>query len=128
MTNERKPVAFGDLRGWIGALKAAGELHEINADVDWNIELGTIMRLAQGPGTGKALLFNNIKDYNKSTSRCRRIFGSALNNNRRIAMMLGLPPETHARELVKIGRNILTETIAPKTVKSGPVKENIVTA
>ena len=49
MTLERKPVAYGDLRGWIDALRAAGELHEINAEVDWNIELGTIMRLAQGP-------------------------------------------------------------------------------
>src|SRR5882724_11976356 len=127
MNTERKPVAFGDLRGWIKALKAEDELHEINAEVDWNIELGTIMRLAQGPGTGRALLFNNIKDYNKPTSRCRRIFGSALNNNRRIAMMLGLPPDTHPRELVKIGRNILTETIPPTIVKSGPVKENIIT-
>src|ERR1700752_3280728 len=123
---ERKPVAFGDLRGWISALKAQGELHEIDAEVDWNIELGTIMRLAQGPGTGRALLFNNIKGYNKPTSRCRRIFGSALNNNRRIAMMLGLPPDTHPRELVKIGRNILSEKIPPKILKTGPVKENII--
>ncbi len=59
---ERKPVTFGDLRGWIAAIKQQGELTEITAEVDWNIELGTIMRLAQGPGTGKALLFNNIKD------------------------------------------------------------------
>src|SRR5262245_66473184 len=128
MTLERKPIAFGDLRGWIGALKKAGELHEVNAEVDWNIELGTIMRLAQGPGTGRALLFNNIKGYNKPTSRCRRIFGSALNNNRRIAMMLGLPPDTHPRELVKIGRNILSETIPPKIVSSGSCKENVVAA
>ena len=64
MTIERKPVAYGDLRGWIDALKAAGELQEIDAEVDPNIELGTIMRLAQGPGTGPALLFNNIKGYN----------------------------------------------------------------
>jgi UbiD family decarboxylase len=49
MSNERKPVAFGDLRGWIAALKAQDELQEIDAEVDWNIELGTIMRLAQGP-------------------------------------------------------------------------------
>ena len=27
MTLERKPVAYGDLRGWIDALRAAGELH-----------------------------------------------------------------------------------------------------
>ena len=106
MSVERNPTAFGDLRGWIDALAAHGELQEIDAQVDWNIELGTIMRLAQGPGTGKALLFNNIKDYNTPASRCRRIFGSALNNYRRIAMMFGLPPDTHPRELVKIGRTI----------------------
>src|SRR6266481_1617498 len=126
MSNERKPVAFGDLRGWIAALKAHDELQEIDAEVDWNIELGTIMRLAQGPGTGPAMLFNNIKDYNKPTSRCRRIFGSALNNYRRIAMTLGLAPDAHPRELVKIGRNILAGAIPPKIVGTGPVKENII--
>src|SRR5499425_1164886 len=103
ITVEHKPVAFGDLRGWIAALKAQGELHEIDAEVDWNLELGTIMRLAQGPGTGKALLFNNIKDYNGPGARCRRVFGSSLNSYRRVAIMLGLPPDTHPRELVKIG-------------------------
>src|SRR4029453_7782358 len=92
---ERKPIAFGDLRGWIAALEAQDELTEINAEVHWNIELGTIMRLGEGPGPGKAVLFNNIKDYNAPASRCRRIFGSALNNYRRIAMMMGLPPDTH---------------------------------
>src|SRR5262249_37712510 len=64
---ERRPVAFGDLRGFIEALRAQGELAEIDAEVDWNIELGTVMRLAQGPGNGKALIFNNIKDYNAPT-------------------------------------------------------------
>ncbi len=127
MSTERKPVAFGDLRGWMRALVAAGELQEVDAEVDWNIELGTIMRLAQGPGTGPALLFNNIKGYNTPASRCRRIFGSALNNYGRIAMMLGLPPDTHPRDLVQIGRTILQEGIPPKIVKSGACKENVVT-
>src|SRR5262245_19190995 len=98
MTVQRKPVAFGDLRGWMAALEAAGELRRIAGQADWNIELGTIARLAQGAGTGPALVFNNIKDYNKPSSRCRRIFSNALNNYRRIAMMLGLPPDTHPRE------------------------------
>jgi 4-hydroxy-3-polyprenylbenzoate decarboxylase len=115
------------LRSFIEALKGQGELAEIDAEVDWNIELGTIMRLAQGPGTGKAVIFNNIKDYNTPTARCRRIFGSSLNSYRRIALMLGLPPDTHPRELVKIGRTILTGSIPPRIVATGPVKENILT-
>ena len=127
MSVARTPIAFGDMRAWIAALKAQGELTEIDAEVDWNLELGTIMRLAQGPGTGKAMLFNNIKDYNTKTARCRQIFGSALNSYRRIAMMLGLPPDTHPRELVKIGRTILAGSIPPKIVATGPVKQNIVT-
>ena len=72
MTAERKPVAFGDMRNWMKALKSAGELREIDAEVDWNVELGTVTRMAQGPGTGPALLFNNIKDYNKNTTPLRR--------------------------------------------------------
>src|SRR5262249_22407906 len=127
MTVERKPVAFGDLRGWIAALKAAGEFREIDAQVDWNIELGTILRLAQGPGTGPALMFNNIKDYNRPDSRCRRVFGGGLASHRRVAMMLGLPPDTHPRELVKLGRTILNERIPPKIVNDGPVKQNVIT-
>jgi UbiD family decarboxylase len=126
MTVGRKPVAYGDLRGWMSALRKAGELHEVDAEVDIDYELGTIMRLAQGPGTGPAMLFNNLKGYNTPRSRCRRIFGSALNNNRRIAMMLGLPPETHARDLVKLGRTILQESVPPRVVATGPCKDNIV--
>src|SRR3974390_3035869 len=125
MTNERKPVAFGDLRSWIGALDKAGELQRIDAEVDWNIELGTIARLAQGAGTGPALLFDNIRDYG-ANARCRQGFAGGLSSARRVAMMRGLPPDTHARELVKLGRTILTGSVPPKIVGSGPVKENIV--
>ena len=124
---ERVPAAYGDLRGWIAALEAAGELRVIGAEVDWNVELGTIMRLTQGAGTGPALLFNNIKDYNLPRSRCRRLFGGGLSGYRRIAMMLGLPPDTHPRALVKVGRTILDGRIAPTVVKDGPVKEKVIT-
>jgi 4-hydroxy-3-polyprenylbenzoate decarboxylase len=40
--------------------------------------------------------------------------------------LLGLPPDTHPRELVKIGRTILNDRLPPKIVDTGPVKENIV--
>jgi 4-hydroxy-3-polyprenylbenzoate decarboxylase len=54
MTSERKPVAFGDQRAWIKALREQGELHEVTAPVDWNVELGTVTRLAQGTGGAAA--------------------------------------------------------------------------
>src|SRR4030088_2757727 len=127
MTMDRKPAAFGDLRGWIKALAAAGELHDVKAGVDRDIELGPIMRLAHGAGTGPALLFHNIKAYNHSASLCRRVFGCGLSSYRRVAMMLGLAPDTHPRELVKIGRRVLNGSIAPKIVSGGPCKENVIT-
>ena len=107
MSVERKPVAFGDLRPGSRPCATQASSTKSSAEVDWNIELGTIMRLAQGTGEGPALLFNNIKDYNKKDARCRRVFGCSLSSYRRIAMMLGLPPDTHPRELVKICRTIL---------------------
>jgi 4-hydroxy-3-polyprenylbenzoate decarboxylase len=125
MITERKPIAFGDLRGWMKALDAAGEIQKIEAEVDWNIELGTIARLAQGPGTGPAVLFSNIRDYG-ANARCRQVLTGGLSSPRRVAMMLGLPPDTHPRELVRLGRTVLTDAIAPKIVKTGPVKENVV--
>jgi 4-hydroxy-3-polyprenylbenzoate decarboxylase len=127
MTAERKPAAFGDARSWIKALEAAGEVKAIDGEVDWNIELGTIARLLQGPATGPAVMFNNIKDYNGSSSRCRRVFTGALASYRRIAMMMGLPADAHPRELVKLGRTILTGSVPPKIVATGPCKEHIVT-
>ena len=96
MDIERKLVAYGDLRGWIRALRAAEEIKEIDAEVDWNIEIGTVMRLAQGTGDGPAMMFNNIKDYG-ANARCRRVFGCGLASYRRVALMLGVAPDTHPR-------------------------------
>ena len=125
MSIERKPVAYGDMRGWLKALDAAGELKRVEAEVDWNIELGTIARIAQGEADGPALLFNNIRDYG-ANARCRSVFTGGLASYRRLAMLLGLPPDTHARELVKLGRSVLSSGIPPKIVSTGPCKENII--
>ena len=47
-------MSFGDLRGWIDHLRKQGEPQEINAEVDWDCELGTITRKAFGAGNGPA--------------------------------------------------------------------------
>lgn len=124
---ERKPVAFGGLRGWIDALRNANELREIDAEVDWEYELGTIVRMAQGTGDGPALLFKNIKDYNGPDAFSSQLFSGGQGSYSRLAMMFGLPQDTPPRELVKICRYIFNEQLPPVSVDTGPVKENIIT-
>jgi UbiD family decarboxylase len=121
-----KKAQFGDLRGWIDALRKEGELHQIDAEVDWDCELGTITRRAFGNGDGPALLFSNIKDYNKNTTRCSSVFTGGLSNYSRVAMMFGLPKDAPITELVRAARKAYASRVPPVKVKTGPVKENIV--
>jgi UbiD family decarboxylase len=118
-------MIFGDLRGWIRRLREEGELHEIDAEVDWDVELGTITRRAIGSGRGKALLFNNIKGY--KAGRCTRVFAGSMSSYSRIALMFGLPKDAPITELVKAVRAMFKRRMPPVVVESGPVKENILT-
>lgn len=121
------PTPYGDLRGWIEALRREGEIHDIDVEVDWECELGTVTRKAFGNGDGPALMFNNIKDYNGPGARCSKLFTGGLSNYSRVAMMFGLPKDASITELVKAARKAYAGRIPPVTVKTGPVKENIVT-
>jgi 4-hydroxy-3-polyprenylbenzoate decarboxylase len=123
LSNVMVPRAFGDLRGWIEALRQAGELQEIDAEVDWECELGTIARKAFGQGNGPALLFKNIKGYNGPNARCRQVFTGGLSNYSRVAMMLGLPKDAPVTDMVRATRHYLGQRVTPVTVKTGKVKE-----
>jgi 4-hydroxy-3-polyprenylbenzoate decarboxylase len=116
-------MQFGDLRGWIAHLKKAGELHEINTEVNWDCELGTVTRRVFGNGNGPALLFNRIKDY--TDGRCTQLFTGGLSNYSRVAMMFGLPKDAPITDLVKAARKAYASRVPPVVVKTGPVKENI---
>ena len=117
-------MQFGDLRGWIAQLRQEGELHEVDTEVDWDCELGTVTRRAFGNGDGPALLFSNIKDYGHN-ARCSKVFTGGLSNYSRVAMMFGLPKNASITELVKAARRAYAGRIPPVTVATGPVKQNI---
>ena len=121
ISNVMVPRAFGDLRGWIDALRQAGELHEIDVEVDWDCELGTIARKTFGQGNGPALLFKNIKGYNGPSARCRQVFTGGLSNYSRVAMMLGLPRDAPVTEMVRATRHYLGQRVAPVSVKTSAV-------
>lgn len=126
IVSKLKPRAFGDLRGWIEALRQEGELHEIDAEVNWDGELGAIARRAFGTGDGPALLFKNIKDYGpKDDVWSRQLFTGGLSSYRRIAMMLGLPKTASVRDLILATQHYFSQRVKPVTVETGPVKEVI---
>ncbi len=118
-------MVFEDMRGWIEALRAAGELHEIDAEVHWDRELGAVARKAFGNGDGPAVLFNAIADYR--SGRCTKVFTGGLSNYSRVAMMFGLPKDAPITDLVRAARTAFSSRVEPKVVETGPVKENIIT-
>ena len=118
MHNKIVPRQFGDLRGWIDALRDEGELQEIDVEVDWDCELGTIARKTFGQGNGPALLFNNISGYGEGDDvYSRKVFTGGLSNYKRVAMMLGLPKEAPVRDLVLATRHFLQQRVKPVEVK-----------
>jgi UbiD family decarboxylase len=116
-------MGFKDLRDWIEILEVEGECKRIEAEVDWELEIGAIVRRVSGQ-EGPALLFENIKGYKNTI--CNRLFTNGLGSQRRLEMSLGLPKNTPYREIVRIMKERFTKPVGNVIVESGPVKENII--
>jgi len=121
-----KEPRVNDLRDWIRQLETAGQLKRITSRVDWDEEIGAIVRKVSAQG-GPALLFENIKGYPKKGSLCSRLFTNGMGSRPRVAMALGLPPEADDRTITCTLKERFGGRVTPKKVKSGPVKENIIT-
>lgn len=80
--------AFKDNREFIEALEAHGELVRITREVDWDLEAGAIVRRVCEEGA-PAPLMEKIKDYPG-----HRYLGAPLANYRRLAISLGLEPDS----------------------------------
>lgn len=111
-----------NLRDYIAALEKTGDVVHITEEVDWDLELGAIIRHAcelRAP----APLFHRIKDY----ATGYRMLGAPLATYRRLAAALGKPPVAGMRELQAEYENRISKPIKPLLVSSGPCKENIIT-
>ncbi len=123
-SNRIVPRDFVDLRGWIDALIQEGELHQVDAEVDWNCELGAIARKTFGNGDGPALLFNNVKGYGPDDDVwSHKVFTGGLSNYSRVAMTLGLPKDAPVRDMIQACRHYMTQRVEPIKVETGKVKE-----
>lgn len=119
------------LREYIDALQALGDVQPIDLEVDWNLELGAIIRRSYDL-KAPAPLFNRIKGYENSGFR---VLGApaALSSRHdmplaRIALGLGLQPQASGQEIVEAivaarERKPITHRIVER--HSAPCKQNI---
>src|SRR3974390_2350017 len=113
-----------DLRAWIAQLREAGEVQDIAA-AEREREIGGIVDIYQRRTGNKAVLFDDIPGF----PRGHRILANILTSMRRINITLGLDADASPSELIQYWRRYMRDarTIAPVTVQSGPVMENVLT-
>ncbi len=118
-------MAYSDLREYINQLETKGDLKKIKAEVDWNLELGAIMRRANDLRE-PALLFENIKGYGPDYRVFANVVGAAKPNTYgRVCVALDLPMDTPPLEIIDELVRRFANPIKPVVVESGPCKENI---
>ena len=111
---------FKDTRDFIEALRASGDLHEIEKEVHWDLELGAVSRLACEKD-GPALWFKRITDYPADFTA----FVNPMATWRRVAVTFGLPPDSSLKEIYAEYEKREGKLIPPVTVKTGPCKDVI---
>jgi len=113
-----------DLRNFVEELKKAGELVEVDREVDWNYEISAFEVMSAQVG-GPALLFNNVKGSKGAQVLVGHFAGTLRKPHRRIAIALGMDPEvdflTFFQEFNRQSLNMLK----PIEVATGPCKEVI---
>jgi 4-hydroxy-3-polyprenylbenzoate decarboxylase len=113
------------LREYLDELRALGEVQDVDIEVDWNLEMGAIIRRSYEL-RAPAPLFNQITGIERGF----RVLGapagvSRRNGLARVALSLGLPATAGGGEIV----STLTEAhrkppIPPRVVADGPCKQN----
>jgi 4-hydroxy-3-polyprenylbenzoate decarboxylase len=122
-----------DLREWIAALRRAGELAQVDAEVDPHLEIAEIADRAM-KGGGPALLFTHVRG-----SRLPVLINQ-FGSERRIAMALDTesldalgerveslldlqPPQGLVAKVRALGKLRELASFSPKAVKDGPCQE-----
>ena len=119
-------MAYQDLREYLAKLEEEGEVQHIQEEVDWDMELGAIIRRVYDL-RAPAPLFENIKGYPKGY----RVFGAPAGFSRpgreyaRIALAMGMRPDASLTELIEEYIRRRKNPIKPIIVSNGPCKENI---
>jgi phenylphosphate carboxylase alpha subunit len=111
---------FDDTREFIEALRASGDLQEIDKEVHWDLELGAVSRLACEKD-GPALWFKRITDYPQELTA----FANPMATWRRVAVAFGLPPDRSLKEIYAEYEKREGRSMPPVAIGDGPCREVI---
>ena len=116
-------MGYKDLRGWLEEVDKMGELKHIEG-AHWDKEIGAISEL-MAERSNPALLFDKIQDYPEGY----RVLSNAFLSYARTGSVLGIPRGLSGVAMVDAWRKRLktVEPIPPVEVKTGLVKQNILT-
>lgn len=116
----------GDLRDWLAAVAALGELREVRG-AHWRLEIGALCELNYKRPTPWALLFDDIPDYPPGW----RVLTGASASPARLGLPLRLGTEHTTLSLIQALRGQFTRWAAragdypPRVVDDGPILENV---
>lgn len=120
-----KPIT--SFREYVETLKRYGDIYTINEQVDWNLEMGAIIRYAYELPS-PAPLFTNIKGSTEGVRVLGAPVGLSPNPEHpflRIALSLGLPADSGITELVEAWSHLPdVKPIPPREVQHAECKEH----
>ncbi len=107
-------MAFEDIGEYIEKLRDEGVLFEVNAEVNWDLEIGGVVdRLNKTyPADLPPVLFNSIRGYPNW-----RFFVNGFAGPTAQSIAMGLPRTTGIRKLIDVFRERVKHPIKPKTTR-----------
>ena len=122
MGNVAGKVAYRDLREWIELVRERDSIRQVDG-ASPELEIGTITDLYQRRMGLPALLFDRIEGFPSG----HRVLSNTLTSLRRIALTLGLEPDSSALDLIAYWRGLASgwPRVPVREVTDGPVNEHV---
>ena len=121
-SNLKHQIPYEDLRDWIAEAERLGELRYVNG-ANWQEEIGMAAELVSHEDSAPTVLFGEVPGSLKGSRVLVNIFGGKRKN-----MTLGFPTDLGKVALSNAFADIYhanEKLIAPRTVKDGPIFENV---
>ena len=109
-------MSYRDMREHIKLLEKEGELRRIKREVDWDVELGAIMRRVFKE-KGPACFFEKVKGSNIP------VFSGAMFGHKKYSLMIDAKPDL--RDILQKLVHCIDNPIEPVTVPSGVCQQNV---